>query len=154
MKTYLKLCFAGACILGSNVTAFADDCELIVMNPAKSDSQEAILAAAEYHSAEAFLKSVYDADKDTIMTVEEKPIRAVMCTRENVVPTLRDLPLIQTGLPLSLSQDFNATDSSLLTLYDDGKDYKADYSGPALSKPDEKNLIEMLEVFQLQRLAK
>ena len=67
---------------------------------------------------------------------------------------MRDLPILQTGLPLSLSQDFDSSTSGLLTLYDAGTDFKAEYSGPDLSPEDEDKLRSTLEIFNFQKSIK
>ncbi len=124
-------------------------CEIVLM------PNDGGVEDGQFADADAFLESVYDGNNDGHMTMfGELPIRAVMCQRENLVPTMRDLPLLKTGLPLSLSQDFDSSMSGLLTLYDAGADFKAEYSGPSLSPEDEKKLRDTLEIFNFQKFIK
>lgn len=129
-------------------------CEVIVVGVVDNETQEAIMAASHFLPADDFLDTVYDNTEGHLKTMNDLPIRAVMCERQNIIPTLRDVPLLQTGLSLTLSQDFNAAESGLLTIYDGGEDYKAEYSGPPLSEAQEAELTEMLKIFDLQRLVK
>jgi len=125
------------------------NCEIVLM---PNDGQ---IEDGQFVDAGAFIESVYDGNDDGHMLMfGDLPIRAVMCTRENLVPTMRDLPLLKTGLPLSLSQDFDSSTSGLLTLYDAGADFKAEYSGPPLSPEDEKRLRDTLEIFNFQKFIK
>jgi len=105
----------------------------------------------QFSGAAQFFESVYDEIPGHIETLAGLPVRAIICRRDNLVPTMRDLPLLKTGLPLSLSQDFDSTTSGLLTLYDAGTDFKAEYSGPELSPEDRKSLGDTLEIFNLQK---
>jgi len=137
----------------SPTLVFAQDananCEIVLMpNDGKVED-------GQFADAGAYLDSVYDGNHDGHMSrFGELPIRGVMCKRENLVPTMRDLPLLKTGLPLSLSQDFDSSTSGLLTLYDAGADFKAEYSGPPLSPNDEKKLRDTLEIFNFQKFIK
>jgi len=125
--------------------AQSSDCEIVLM-PAGGTA-----ADGQFADAAEFLDSVYDDEEGHMTTLGDLPLRAVMCRRDNLIPTMRDLPLLKTGLPLSLSQDFDSNTSGLLTLYDAGADFKAEYSGPNLSPEDEKRLRDTLEIFNFQK---
>ena len=118
-----------------------------------SNSTADNVRTAKFHDAGKFVDSVYDGEKGFQTKIDGSAILAVMCTRKSLLPTLRDLPLIKTGLPLSLSQDFDSPKSGLLTLYDDGTAYKADYTGPDDLAPNAKKLDSVMEIINLQRLA-
>lgn len=130
------------------VAAQTSTCEIVLM------PQGGLVADGQFADATAFLDSVYDGEDGHVKTLGDLPIRAVMCQRDNLVPTMRDLPLLKTGLPLSLSQDFDSRASGLLTLYDAGADFKAEYSGPDLLPDDEKRLRDTLEIFNFQKFIK
>ena len=75
-------------------------CEIALMPEGGTTSD------GQFADASIFLESVYDDEEGHLETSFDIPIRAVMCQREDLIPTMRDLPILQTGLPLSLSQDF------------------------------------------------
>lgn len=138
-------------IAALSVPAFAADenCEVVTL-PKTVESKT--LGEAAFHDAKIFLDSLYDTAPETVMTIADAPILAVMCTRETLLPTMRDLPIIQTGLPFSLSQNFDSPASGLLTIYDDGTAYRADYTGDPALGPDAAELKDLMEIFNLQRL--
>lgn len=145
MKTRLYLMSVLIWGISASASAQSSNCEIVLM-PLDGSAAEGTFA-----DAEGFLDSVYDGEEGHLSSVTDIPIRAVMCERGTLVPTMRDLPILKTGLPLSLSQDFDSNSSGLLTLYDAGKDFKAEYSGPKLSEDDEKELRSTLEIFNFQK---
>ena len=134
--------------VSASASAQSSNCEIVLI-PLGGSAAEGTFA-----DAEGFLDSVYDGEEGHLSSVADISIRAVMCERDTLVPTMRDLPILKTGLPLSLSQDFDSNTSGLLTLYDAGKDFKAEYSGPKLSEDDEKELRSTLEIFNFQKFIK
>ncbi len=130
-----------------SVLAQTSNCEIVLIAP------RAAAEDAQFARAGAFMNSVYDEEKGHLSAVAETPVRAVMCTRRTLIPTLRDLPILQTGLPFAISEDFDSASSGLLTIYDTGKEFKAEYSGPKLSPQSEKELRDTLEIFNLQKFA-
>ena len=148
MKTRLYLMSVLIWGVSASASAQSSNCEIVLM-PLGGSAAEGTFA-----DAEGFLDSVYDGEEGHLSSVADVPIRAVMCERGTLVPTMRDLPILKTGLPLSLSQDFDSNTSGLLTLYDAGKDFKAEYSGPKLSEDDEKKLRSTLEIFNFQKFIK
>lgn len=127
----------------------ADDCEVVTL-PKGAGSKT--LGEAKFHDAKIFLDSLYDDELETVTTVEDAPILAVMCTRKALLPTMRDLPIIKTGLPFSLSQNFDSPASGLLTIYDDGTVYRAEYTGDPALGPDAATLKDVMEIFNFQPL--
>lgn len=139
-----------------STSAFADDnianCEIVVQqpideNPAGEDGDNKGAQIATFLPAGDFIFSVFDADPDKHLTeVDGKPIRAVMCTRNSVVPSEFDFKMIRTGIPLYLSPDFDAPKSPFLGISKTGNKtgdkYVYDYVGPDLSKDD----LELLEL--------
>lgn len=146
----IKILYAGALafITASPALAQSADCEIVLMPLGGTAEQGRFLNANE------FLDSVYDGKEGYLKEAEGLPVRAVMCRRDTLIPTMRDLPILKTGLPLSLSDDFDSAASGLLTLYDAGEDFKAEYSGPPLSPQDEKRLRDTLEIFNFQKFIK
>lgn len=128
----------------------AQDCEVITLDNEKTTKAE--VEDARFHNGSAFIESLYDEAPTRITEVDGAPIVAVMCKRNDLLPTLRDLPIIQTGLPFSLSQDFDSAESGLLTIFDDGTAYRAAYTGPPALGPDSNALDNVMEIFNFQRL--
>ena len=148
MTLTLRLIFT-VLFLGFAISASAQssECEIVLM------AEGGTTADGQFANAAIFLESVYDAEDGHLKTNEGFPIRAVICQRQDLIPTMRDLPILKTGLPLSLSQDFDSKTSGLLTLYDAGDDFKAEYSGPELSPQEEDKLRSTLEIFNFQKFA-
>lgn len=127
-----------ALLLASMITipAQADDnianCEIVVQQSVEADAAENSAQIATFMPAGDFIFSVFGA-KPHLTEVDGKPIRAVMCTRGSLVPSEFDLKMIRTGIPLYLSQDFDAQDSALMSISKTDKGYDYDYSGPDMS---------------------
>lgn len=94
------------------------DCEALIMDYVQDEDQaEGGLVVATYRSAEDYIESVYDADMDPIVKIDGRPINAILCRRNDLVPDDKDFALISTGIPLALSQDFDTPDSDSLTVF-------------------------------------
>lgn len=103
-----------------------------------------------YAPAVEFISSVYNDEKALVKKVEGQHIRAILCKRRDVVPTLRDFPILATGIPLSLSPNFDANNSRATSLYfKDGK-FSYQYVGTALSDANQKRLDDIMEIFNFQ----
>jgi len=103
----------------TSAPAQADDniaaCEVVVQQPIAPDSDGVNYPSiATFIPAAGFIFSVFDAEPGHMTSIKDKPIKALMCTRSNVVPTEFDLKLIRTDIPLYLSQNFDSPDSALL----------------------------------------
>lgn len=146
MKPILSL----ALIAALATPALADEnCEIVTLPKGAASKSR---GEAKFHDAKIFLDSLYDDEPETVTTVEDAPILAVMCKRETLLPTMRDLPIIKTGLPFSLSQNFDSPTSGLLMIYDDGTAYRAEYTGEPALGPDAATLKDVMEIFNFQRL--
>lgn len=121
------------------------ECEIVIIQELEDGGQ-----LIGYASAEDFLESVYDEEKTQIEDVEGHLIRAVLCTREDIIPTLRDFPVLATGIPLSLSQDFDASDSRVTSLYFKDGAFRYKYIGEDLSKEDQMRLDDIVEIYNFQ----
>ena len=124
--------------------ASADDnianCEIVVQQPINADAEKNSAQIATFLPAGNFIFSVFNANSEHLTEIDGKPIRAVMCTRNSVVPSEFDLKVIRTGIPLYLSPNFDAKESPFLGISKlDGK-YVYDYIGSDLSK-DELELL-------------
>lgn len=128
-----------------SIPAIADDniaaCEIVVMRPVieidPSTGEENLVEntpmVARFYPAADFIFSVFSGEKGPMREVDGQPIRAVMCTRNNVIPTEFDLKIIRTGIPLHLSQNFDSSDSSLLSIRKQDGVYVHTYSGADLA---------------------
>jgi len=111
------------------------NCEIVVQESVEASASEESAQIATFMPAGDFIFSVFGA-KPHITEVDGKPIRAVMCTRGSVVPSEFDLKMIRTGIPLYLSQDFDAKDSALMSISKTDKGFNYNYSGSDLSADD------------------
>lgn len=134
-------------VLAEGAAAQTADCELLLM-PAGGTKTD-----AQFVNANEFLDSVYDDQRDHRLSIGALAVRAVMCQRADVVPSMRDFPILKTGLSLALSDNFDDQSGRLLTIYDAGNEFKAEYSGPKLSQETEARLRDTLEIFNFQKLA-
>ncbi|MEM7729348.1 MAG: hypothetical protein AAF311_08735 [Pseudomonadota bacterium] len=113
-----------AAILGLAIlpqTALADGfdrCELVVVKEVV-DADGGRMTVASYQPANGFIGAARQDARSVSLDHEGDPIRGVICTRNDLVPTEADYALLATGVPLSLSQDFDSADSDILTLYFD-----------------------------------
>ncbi len=149
MTNLIKTALSALTFMAASSSAYAQtsNCEIVLIEPSAAAKD------AQFARAGAFMNSVYDEDAGHLSSVAGTPVRAVMCTRRTLLPSLRDLPILKTGLPLAISEDFDSASSGLLTVYDTGKEFKAEYSGPKLSPESEKKLRDTLEIFNLQKFA-
>lgn len=123
------------------------ECEIVLMQTIADESGRGGAQIASYRPAEDFLISVYQEDADPILTVNEKPIQAVMCKRVDVIPTKKDFPIVATGIPFFLSQSFESQDTDLVSVYYKDGAFRHDYKGPGLSEESEALLVKRLAMF-------
>ena len=133
--------------------AWADniaDCEVLIAERVEDEGTGGSALVSSYRPAGAFLSSVYDDQAGHIEDIDGHKIRAVFCQRRSAIPTLRDFPILETGVALSLSQNFDSASSDLtLTRFIDGA-FQATYSGPGLDPQEQLKLDDMLEIFNFQ----
>ncbi len=122
-----------------------EGCEIVLFEPVAKDA-----GMASYRPADAFIETLYDDLEGYADTVDGLKVRAVMCTRDNIIPKLRDFPVVATGLQFSVSNDFDRYDSQLITVYYQGGQFKYKYSGPELSAGDQIALTDVMEIYNLQ----
>jgi len=134
--------------------AMADDniasCEVILLQEIKDEEMQGSAQVASYRPAADFIASVYDDEDGHMTEIDDNTIRGVMCTRKSVIPTEFDFPIIATGVPLSLSQNFESTTSGLITIfYGDGK-FEYQYGGPDLTEAEQTMLDDRMEILNFQ----
>lgn len=147
-----------ALILPLMIAAFAPpalagniaNCEVILMEPMIKDGEDTGAKFASFRPAAEFLSSVYDGEEGHATQLDEYDIRGVMCKRREIIPTLRDFPILATGIPFSVSENFDAVDSNLMTLYFKDDEFRYSYSGAELTQKELSDLTDVMEIFNLQ----
>lgn len=142
-----------ALLLSVSMPAWADNiagCEVVLMEKIKQEDSEGVTEIASFRPAADFIASAYDDEVEILRDIDGLPIRAIMCKRKSVVPSLRDFPIVATGTPFMISQNFDSTESGLTTIYfKDGK-FQVDYKGAELDADTQAEMDDRLEVFNLQ----
>lgn len=131
-------------------TAFADNiakCEVVLMQTIEDESGRGGAQVASYRPAADFLTSVYQEDIETLYTIDDLPIQAVMCERVDVVPTKSDFKIMATGIPFFLSQSFESQDTDLISLFFKDGAFRYNYKGPGLSDEAQTLLDKRLDAF-------
>lgn len=93
-----------------------DRCEIVVLDEIV-DEDGGRLTVATYRSSDSFLAGVFDENVPLTLKDDGSLIRGLICARNDLVPTERDYAILATGIPLSLSQNFDSADSDILTIY-------------------------------------
>lgn len=125
-------------------------CEAILMEDILEEGEKTGAKLASFRPAAEFLSSVYDDEDGSVTVLDGYKIRGVMCQRRTVIPTLRDFPILATGVPLSLSQNFDSEKSSLMTLYFKDGEFRHTYKGEPLSPSELSKLNDVMEIYNLQ----
>jgi len=126
------------------------DCEVLIAERIEDEGTGGSALISSYRPAGAFISSVYDDEDGHIREIDGHKIRALLCQRRRAIPTLRDYPLLETGIPLTLSQNFDSALSDVvITRFKDGA-FRADYTGPGLSEDEKAELDDVIDVFNLQ----
>ncbi len=96
------------------------------------------------------IASVYDSEDGRVEDIDGRRIQAILCERRNVIPTLRDFPILKAGIPLALSTDFEAADSRSVTVFFKDGEFHHVYKGAELTEDEQAKLDDAMEVFNLQ----
>jgi hypothetical protein len=91
-------------------------CEIVIMQYIEDEAGGG-MDVASFRPATDFLLGVYDEETEISVTVDDKPIRALMCERNDLIPDEDDYAILATGVPFAISQDFDTNESDSLTLY-------------------------------------
>jgi hypothetical protein len=110
-----------------SLAAGSDGCEVVVSSEVV-DADGGRMTVASYRPAEQFLAGVYDANTPLTLKEGGAPIRGLICVRNDLAPTEKDYAILATGVPLSLSQDFDSADSDILTVYFNGEAFAHRYT--------------------------
>jgi len=142
-----------ALTLSISAPAFADNiagCEVVLMETIKQEGLEGSAEVASFRSAADFIASIYDDETEVLREIDGLPIRAVMCKRQSVVPSLRDFPIVATGTPFMISQNFDSAESGLTTVFFKDGEFRSSYKGAELDADTNAEMKDRLEVFNLQ----
>lgn len=120
--------------------------------PAADGPGEARIAS--YSPAEEFLSSIRDDSPGHITQVDGLNIQAVMCRRNDIIPTKSDYDVLATGLPFILSQDFDSPDTDSLTMYWKDGQIEHVYKGYPLSEEADTILENRLAAFSKRGIQK
>lgn len=145
-KAWIGLALA----LGFAQTASADNvalCEALTIKAIPADNAQGEAQLATYHPAVNFFISLYDEQAGHLTEIKGLPIRAIMCRRNDVIPSETDYEILATGVPFVLSQNFDSPDSDSLTIYwkEDVLDYV--HKGQPLSDEAQARLDSRLAEF-------
>lgn len=126
-----------AFLLSVSMPAWADNiagCEVVLMEKIKQEDNEGVTEIASFRPAADFIASAYDDEVEVLREIDGLPIRAIMCKRKSVVPGESDFPIVATGTPFMISQNFDSSETGLTTIYFKDGEFRSDYKGPKLSK--------------------
>ena len=135
--------------------AWADnvaDCEVLLVQNIENPDSGGTVQITAYHPAVSFIASVYDADPEHQTQIDGHNIQALLCRRNDLIPAETDYPMMATGVPFVLSQDFDRSDTDSLTVFwkDGAFDYV--YKGYPLSDEAQNILDERLTDFTARGL--
>ncbi|MEL6687280.1 MAG: hypothetical protein AAFP97_06645 [Pseudomonadota bacterium] len=115
MKPFI-IALATALLPLSAVANIHEGCEIVIVKEVV-DSDGGRMTVAAYKSAADFIKAAKSDAKSVSLEDDGAPIRGVICVRNDLVPAKADYAILATGVPLSLSQNFDSADSDILTVY-------------------------------------
>ena len=143
----------GALLLSIAAPAWADNiagCEVVLMEQIKQEDNEGVTEIASFRPAADFIASAYDEDIEVLREIDGLPIRAIMCKRRSVVPSESDFPILATGTPFMISQNFDSTETGLTTLFFKDGAFRSSYNGPELSEEKKAEMKTRLADFNAQ----
>ena len=151
----MRLILAASFLALSAMPALADNianCEVVLMERIEQEGLEGAAEVASFRPAGDFLASVYSDDEgsEVLREIDGLPIRAVMCERQSLVPSLRDFPIAATGIPFMISQHFDSTETGLTTIFFKDGEFQHSYKGPELDADIQAELNDRIEVYNFQ----
>lgn len=122
-----------------------EGCEIVLIEPVTKGA-----SLASYRPADDFIESIYDDAEGFLETVDSLKVRAVMCTRDRVIPQLRDFPILASGVHFSISNNFDSHDSQFMTVFYKAGSFQHKFSGPTLTEGEQIALRDVMEIYNLQ----
>lgn len=138
-----------AALLAVPAAARADNianCEVVLMEKISDEGGNGGMEIASYRPAEDFLQSVF-ADSAAQTEIDGLPIRAVLCTRTNWLPSEMDFKILRTGLPFVLSPNFDSTDAWTITYYFKDGAFHHIYKGYNMPEDARAEIVDLLAEF-------
>lgn len=124
-----------------------EGCEIVIVKEVV-DAEGGRMTVAAYQGADDFIKAAKKDAKTATLTDDGTPIRGVICVRNDLVPAKADYSILATGIPLSLSQDFDSADSDILTVYFEEGEFTYRYTSDYPMSPEfEQTLSKTLAAF-------
>jgi len=139
-----------ALLLSISAPAFADNiagCEVVLMEKIDQEDNEGVTEIASFRPAADFIASAYDEETEVLREIDGLPIRAIMCKRQSVVPSEADFPILATGTPFMISQNFDSTKTGLTTVFFKDGEFRTKYNGPELSAAVKAEMDARIEGF-------
>ena len=139
-----------ALLVSLSSPAWADNiagCEVVLMEKIEQEDNEGVTEIASFRPAEDFIASAYDEDTEVVREIDGLPIRAIMCKRKSVVPSESDYPIVATGTPFMISQNFDSTETGLTTIFFKDGEFRSNYKGPELSEAVKAEIETRLDNF-------
>lgn len=127
LATALLFTFSFGLVPTASLAVASNGCEVVVSSEVV-DGDGGRMTVASYQPADRFLSGIYDAKVQLTLKEDGAPIQGLICVRNDLVPTEKDYAILATGVPLSLSQDFDSADSDILTVYFDGGKFAHKYT--------------------------
>ena len=127
-------------------------CEVLLIQTVTDDASTGSFQISSYRPAANFIASVHDDDPAYQTEIDGLKIKALLCRRNAIVPSEEDYPMMATGIPFVLSQDFDRADTDSLTIFwkDGAFDYV--YKGHPLSDEAQNSLDARLSNFSARGL--
>ena len=125
-------------------------CELVLMEVIEDESGQGGGAVASYRPAADFLADLYTDDVEAPKEIDGHKIRAVMCARNDIIPTKSDFKILATGIPFVLSQNYESPESDLLTYYFKDGEFTYQHKGPEMSGETQFALDKRVAYFNAQ----
>ena len=122
-----------ALFLSIPTSAFADNiaaCEVVLMEKIDQEDSEGVTEIASFRPAADFIASAYDKETEILREIDGLPIRAVMCKRRSIVPSDSDFPIVATGTPFMISQNFDSSETGLTTIFFKNGEFHVTYKRP------------------------
>lgn len=157
MKRHFKSAFFALALGATASNAYAaetSNCELLLVQIIQSPDGKGEAQVPSYVPAEEFMATLTDDKPGHMTEYLGHKIQAIMCRRNDILPTQEDYTILATGLPFILSQDFDSSDTDSLTLYWKDEAIQHIYKGYPLSEEAESVLETRLTQFSKQGLAK
>ena len=125
-------------------------CEAVMVEQVKENGEPTGAVMQTFAPAVDIIASIYDDEDGFLNEIDGRDVKAILCQRSSVVPSLRDFPILKTGIPFAISTDFEAVDSRSVTIFFKDGEFQHVFKGAELSENQQSKLIDVMEVFNLQ----